>query len=181
MVEPLKVENMTMQYLGVCESKERLEGGHRHDSKWDELRRNNGEKWGVERKKRSGERCRKKTARNSTDNMVLLDGCPPSICSVHCFVNSIKLQASWGGTLLSLPIYLNLTPQTSPSKLAESLPVGATNAPLSPSSTAHTRPLYVGGSLVKQIKYIITIHLLCTLQRYCSVDPDADKTRRGII
>lgn len=45
-------------------------------------------------KKRSGERCREKTARNSTDNLVLLDGCPPSICSVHCFVNSIKLQAS---------------------------------------------------------------------------------------
>lgn len=107
------------------------------------------EGWG---KKRSGERCRKKTARNSTDNMVLLDGCPPSICSVHCFVNSIKLQASWGGTLLSLPIYLNLTLQPSPSNLAENLAVRATNALLSPSSTAHTLPLYVRGSLVKQIK-----------------------------
>lgn len=31
---------------------------------------------------------------SSTEIMVLLDGCPPSICSIHCFINSIKLQAS---------------------------------------------------------------------------------------
>lgn len=34
-------------------------------------------------------------AKSPTDSMALWDGRPPSICSVHCLINSIKLLASW--------------------------------------------------------------------------------------
>lgn len=97
-----------------------------------------------------------KDDKRSSDIMVLLDGCPPSICSVHCFINSIKPQASWGRTLSS-SIYLNLTLHPSPSILAGNLPVCATNSPLVPSSA--TRPAsIVRGNITKDIKNVTTVH-----------------------
>lgn len=97
-----------------------------------------------------------KEDKTSSDIMVLLDGCPPSICSVHCFINSIKLQASWGRTLSS-SIYLNLTRHPSPSILAGNLPVCATNSLLVPSSTAQPASI-VRGNITKDIKNITTAH-----------------------
>lgn len=54
---------------------------------------------GEEHRKRKGEKNQVKDAESeeeesSTDITVLLDGCPPSIRSIHCFINSIKLLAS---------------------------------------------------------------------------------------
>ena len=78
----------------MCESEKKLEGKKKGGGRAMERSRtvsemNRGEK---------GEKDQVKDAeperRESTDIMVLLDGCPPSICSVHCFINSIKLQAS---------------------------------------------------------------------------------------
>lgn len=39
------------------------------------------------------------TVENPTDSPVLRDGCPPSICSARCLINSIKLLASREATL----------------------------------------------------------------------------------
>ena len=91
--------------------KTKSEGRRRKEGTVSEMNRG-----GINAPKRRnglGERCRARKRRVHRHHGAIR--CTPSICSVHCFINSIKLQASWGRTLLLQPsIWISLSIPTPP-------------------------------------------------------------------